>query len=212
MKNATSIICAALGLLLTCVPSIAMATEQPKYKLIEKSGDIELRLYPPMVVAETWVEGSMDQAMNRGFGLIAGYIFGKNIERNGKRSEKIAMTSPVTVDAGSQKIAMTTPVTMESAEGRWRVYFIMPAEYTLATLPTPTDPRVSLREVPAQHMAAITFAGFAGEDKVQEKTSALVAALSKRGLKPSSTPRLARYDPPWTLPFLRRNEVLVTYQ
>lgn len=201
-----------------------MSTEKPSFKTIEKSRDFELRLYAPMILAETYVEGSLDRASNRGFQRLAGYIFGDNRMQSRDTGEKIAMTSPVVVEAGSQKIAMTAPVTVEaspqkiamtapvtveSSAGRWRVGFVMPSRYSMATLPTPNNPDVTLREIPEQKTAAIVFAGFAGEGKVKAKTEALLAWMASRGLEPVSTPQLARYDPPWTLPFFRRNEILI---
>lgn len=136
-------------------------------------------------------------------------------------SEKIAMTAPVTMEAApaksSEKIAMTAPVTMEpSAEGasksggeRWRMHFVMPSKYTMATLPKPNDPRVQLREIPAHRMAAVRFSGLATQGNVKEQTDALMAWMKSEGLEASGTPQLARYDTPWTLPFLRRNEILI---
>ena len=153
----------------------------------------------------------MDQSMNRGFGLIAGYIFGNNRSKSGTGNEKIAMTSPVNVDAGSEKIAMTTPVTMDSANGRWRVFFVMPARYTLAQL--------QRRPMHALHCANCLRArqrrcGSPGSrtSKVSALTAQLLAAMRKRNLQAVSAPRLARYDPPWTLPFMRRNELLIDYK
>jgi len=165
-----------------------------------------------MIVAETYVEGSFDQASTAGFRLIAGYIFGDNRAQDGASGQKIAMTAPVTMETGSQKIDMTAPVTMEGGGGRWRIGFVMPSRYSIATLPTPNNARVTLREIPEQRTAAIVFSGFAGEGKVKAKTEALLAWMAARGLEPVSAPQLARYDPPWTLPFFRHNEILVAYR
>lgn len=195
----------------------AMATEEPKFERIETQGAFELRLYAPMIVAETWVEGSLGDGSNAGFRKIAGYIFGRNRSRTAEGSEKIAMTVPVTMQPGaSQKIAMTAPVTTEAAPGaegtRWRMHFVMPAKYTMATLPVPEDPSVTLREVPAQRVAVRTFSGFVTEARVQEETGLLLDWLKARGLEPSAPPQLARYNPPWSIPFMRRNEILVPYR
>ncbi len=195
-----------IGLL---VATHVMATEEPKFKLIERNGEFELRLYEPMIVAETYVRGSLSEASSAGFRLIAGYIFGGNKSRQSNVSEKIAMTAPVTLEQSSQKIAMTAPVMVENNEDRWRVHFVMPASHTLTSLPIPTDSRVSLREIAEQKVAVIVFSGFAGEDKVKDKTAALLDWIKSQGLEATSTPRLARYNPPWTLPFMRRNEILI---
>jgi len=119
------------------------------------------------------------------------------------------MTVPVTLEPSSRKIAMTAPVMVENKDNRWRVHFVMPAEYTLNSLPIPNDPRVSLREIAEQKTAVILFSGLAGEDKVKDKTATLLDWIKSRGLEATSTPQLARYNPPWTLPFLRRNEILI---
>jgi hypothetical protein len=130
------------------------------------------------------------------------------------------MTAPVVVEplTSSEKIEMTAPVTV-TPEGtlpepgmqanRWRIQFVMPATYSMATLPKPTNPAVSLREVPAKRYAVIVFSGLAGKKTVQEKTAALLASMRTHKLEPLGAPRLARYDPPWTLPFFRRNEILI---
>jgi hypothetical protein len=192
-----------------------MAIEEPKYTLIEKSGAFELRAYAPKVVAETLVDGTLDAASSAGFRRIADYIFGNNTAHNGS-NEKISMTAPVTMAAKSdknpsEKISMTAPVTMQQTAGQWRMYFVMPSQYTLSTLPTPNNPAVTLRELPATRMAVIGFSGLAGEKKTAKKTAELMAWLKSKNIAPIGEPELARYNPPWTLPFLRRNEVMVAY-
>jgi hypothetical protein len=118
-------------------------------------------------------------------------------------AEKIAMTAPVTIEPlGEGAGAMT-------GAGRWRIHFVMPREYTLASLPRPNNPAVLLRELPARRFAALVFSGFAGDDKVQGLADALKARLKARNLSPVGAPQLARYNPPWTLPFWRRNELLI---
>lgn len=206
--------------------------EEPPFDVVLRADDFELRAYAEMIVAETWVEGTLSEASNAGFRILAGYIFGDNRARSTAGSEKIAMTAPVTVESQPEKIAMTAPVTVERAAGRsyqpgqssaaaassetgrpaadrWRIHFVMPPQYTLATLPVPNDPRVQLRQVEEQRMAVVRFSGLAGEAKVEAKTSELMAWVRGEGLRPTGPPQLSRYDPPWTLPFLRRNEVMV---
>ena len=194
---------------LLILPATVMAIEEPGYEVLEKDGDFELRAYEPMIVAEVLVDGDMDRASGQGFRMIAGYIFGDNSSRTGAE-EKIAMTAPVTV-APSEKIAMTAPVTLQEDEDLWRVHFVMPSEYTMDSLPTPNNDRVQLREVPAANYAAIRFSGLVGEKKHAEKIKELQTWLESRGLSPISEPELARYNPPWTIPFLRRNEILIRY-
>jgi SOUL heme-binding protein len=187
-----------------------MATEEPKFELISKDEAFELRQYAPMVIAETWVTGNQDEASSRGFRAIAGYIFGDN-KRSGSSSKKIAMTAPVTMERqdASEKIAMTAPVAMDKQGERWRVHFVMPSQYKLSDLPTPNNPEVKLRELPAKKVAAITFSGLAGEEKVAAQTASLSSWIQKQGITATSTAQLARYNAPWTLPFLRRNEILI---
>jgi hypothetical protein len=189
---------------------VAMATEEPSYTVIERAGDFELRAYAPMIVAETLVPGPMDAASSAGFRRIADYIFGNNTSRSGD-GRKIDMTAPVTLEPRSEKISMTVPVGMEASGAQWRVHFVMPSEYTLETLPHPNNPAVELRELPARHYAVVRFSGLVGEQRFTEKTEALMAWLTSRGITPTGQPLLARYNPPWTLPFLRRNEVLLAY-
>lgn len=194
--------------------STVMATEEPKFTVIEKSEPFELRLYAPLIVAEVKVDGDLDSASNQGFRLIAAYIFGQN-----QVAEKIAMTAPVGIESGeknkSAKIAMTSPVTIESDKGagsanrQWTVSFVMPSEYTMASLPKPLDSQVKIREVPAEKRAVITFSGFYNEEKVLDKTQALRDWMQSRNLKAVGEPQFARYNPPWTLPFMRRNEVMI---
>lgn len=197
------------ALLLSLSPVTAMATEEPKFEIVSKDGDFELRQYAPMVIAETFVDGSLDDASSRGFRAIAGYIFGDN-KRTGQNVEKIAMTTPVTIEKQdtSQKIAMTAPVTLEQQGNRWRVHFVMPSQYKLADLPKPNNAAVTLREIPGRKVAALRFSGFAGEEKVATKTTDLHDWIVARGMSATGTAQLARYDPPWTLPFMRRNEIL----
>jgi hypothetical protein len=196
------------------IASAAMATEEPKYVLLEKSEPFELRAYAPLIVAEVKVDGDLDAASSEGFRLIAAYIFGKN-----QVAEKIAMTAPVGIESSDQnksaKIAMTTPVkiegskTLEAARNQWTVSFVMPAEYTLVSLPKPLNPQINIREVPAEKRAVITFSGFYNEEKVQEKTQALREWMKTKNLKSAGEPQFARYNPPWTLPFMRRNEIMI---
>jgi len=194
------------------IASIAMATEEPKFFIIEKSEPFELRDYAPQLIAEVKVEGDLDTASSQGFRLIAAFIFGKN-----QVSEKISMTAPVGIEATqSTKIAMTVPVGIEASKdssvgvNQWIFSFVMPSEYTMATLPKPLNPLVTIRELPAQKRAAIIFSGFNSEAKVLEKTKALEEWIKSKQWQAIGAPQFARYNPPWSLPFMRRNEILIT--
>ena len=153
-----------------------MAAEEPKFASVLREGDLELREYPALVVAEVSVGGDHDQAASAGFRLLAGYIFGGNTRR-----ERLPMTAPVVQSkSASESIPMTAPVIQIADKGRWTVQFVMPANQTLDTLPVPNDARVRLREFIARHQ-----------------------------LKAAGSAALARYNPPWTLWFMRRNEVMI---
>jgi hypothetical protein len=184
-----------------------MATEEPKFSILEKTPPFELRSYAPMILAEVQVEGDLDEASSQGFRLIAAYIFGQN-----QVSEKIAMTTPVAVEEQlpkSAKIAMTAPVNIESNSGIWTVSFVMPSEYTMESLPKPLNSKVQLRQIPAVKRAVITFSGFYNESKVAERTLELEDWMRTKNLQAVGSPKFARYNPPWTLPFMRRNEIMI---
>lgn len=182
-----------------------MAVEEPKFQIVEADGDFELRDYPGLVVAEVTVGGDRRAASNNGFRLLAGYIFGGNAG-----SSKIAMTAPVAqAQVQGSKIAMTAPVTLAGEEGRWTVQFTMPSEYGIGDLPVPNDKRVQLRSIPPARMAVLKFSGLTGDERVALKTERLRALLKDHNLSPVGEPSLARYDPPWTPWFMRRNEVMV---
>ena len=186
---------------------VVMATEEPQFSILEKAPPFELRSYAPMILAEVKVEGDLEEASGQGFRLIAAYIFGQN-----QVSEKIAMTTPVTIEGQapkSAKIAMTSPVTIESNAGQWIVSFVMPAEYTMETLPKPLNSKVQLRQIPAIKRAVISFTGFYNENKVADRTLELEEWMKTKNLQAAGTPKFARYNPPWTLPFMRRNEIMI---
>ena len=187
-----------------------MSTEEPKYDITNSFEKFELRAYEPMIIAETYVEGDMDKATRSGFKLIADYIFGNNLSNSGT-NQNIDMTVPVTIKSNSEKISMTAPVGVQESGDSWRVHFVMPSQYTLDTLPKPNNNAVALRQIPSQNFAVIRFSGFTSEEKKSKKTAELLAWLATKKIRPLGTPQLARYNPPWTLPFLRRNEILIAY-
>jgi hypothetical protein len=162
--------------------------EIARYSVIETDGDIEIRDYPAMIVAEVTRGGSRDQAVRAGFGPLAGYIFAK--ERDG------------------EKIAMTAPVTQKAEGSAWTIRFVMPSGYDLERLPKPADPHVQLQQLPPARRAAIRFSGWWSDELFQTKDAALREWMAKRQLKPSGTPTFAYYNDPFTPGFLRRNEIL----
>jgi hypothetical protein len=190
----------------------AMAIEEPKYEVRTSQTPFELRHYAPTLIAQTIVEGDMDAASNKGFRLIADFIFGNNLAAGSEQAAKIAMTAPVTVEPQSSKIAMTAPVTIEPQLGsaqQWRVHFVMPSQYTLATIPKPKNSAVTLQELPSKYFVVHRYSGFNTLARVQEKTDEALAWAKQQSLNVIGTPQLSRYDPPWTLPMFRRNEIMV---
>lgn len=185
------------------------SVEQASYELVLIDDDVEIRDYPSQIVAEVTRDGSREEAVNRGFRPLASYIFAK--ERGG---EPVAMTAPVTQERGAQ-IAMSAPVTQERVarssdpgNGAWTIRFVMPATYTLDTLPKPAGADVRLVKVPAERRVAIRFSGVADDDLIAAKEKRLRGWLSSRGLMPSGSATYAYYNAPWTPGFMRRNEVL----
>jgi hypothetical protein len=195
---------AFLSLSLLLVAKSAMAIEKAKYTVLEKEGDFEIRKYDPQIVAETFVEGDVEEVGNEGFRRLYAYISGQNTKK-----QSISMTAPVTQKAGSEKIAMTAPVGQERKDNRWRITFLMPAEYALETLPEPNDERVILVQEPGRLMAAVKYSGTWSEDGYEENRVLLEEYIQKRGLTKTGAPVWARYDPPFMPWFLRRNEVLI---
>jgi hypothetical protein len=195
----------------------ALAVEEPKYALLEQEAGFELRQYAPRIVAETWVDGDMDAASSKGFQLIADYIFGNNKAPQSPQSSKIAMTAPVTLEPVAKQLApdMAGQVSVQPAADvpawagaqRWRVQFVMPNKYTLATLPLPNNSAVTLREIPAKTMAVAKYSGLNTDSRIRKETLELIGWMKIRSLAPMGPPQLARYDPPWTLPLWRRNEI-----
>ena len=186
--------------------TIAMATEEPRFRVLEQDGAFELREYAPYLVAETRVEASFTDAGNVAFGRLFRYISGNNVAQ-----QKIAMTAPVTQSRG-EKIAMTAPVSQTLDGTAFRVAFALPSSYTLASAPKPLDPTIEIREVPARLVSCWRYSGRWTESNYREHESQLRAAIKARGLIPRGEPILARYNPPFTPWFLRRNEVLIPVQ
>jgi hypothetical protein len=181
-----------------------MATEEAKYTVIERDGDYELRQYEPHIVAGTLVEGDFETVGKEGFRRLYDYISGNNRKR-----QSIAMTAPVSQEASNEKIPMTAPVNQERIGAKWSITFLMPAQYTMETLPAPLDTRVVLKEEPARLMAAIKYSGTWSKKRYEKRKAELLRLIEKRSLRPGGEPIFARYNPPFMPWFLRRNEVLI---
>lgn len=182
----------------------AMATEEAEYRVIRQDNRFELREYEPHIIAETLVDGDFDEAGSKAFGRLFKYISGNNTT-----SQNIEMTAPVSQQAEGEKIDMTSPVGQQRVNGNWAVSFMMPASYSLETLPSPKDPNITLRRVPARHMAAVTYSGLWNEKNYRQNKEQLDAWINKNGFRVIGEPIWARYNPPFMPWFLRRNEILV---
>lgn len=193
--------------------------EKPEYAVEQKEGDLEVRAYEAQVVAETQVEGTLEEAGNQGFRPLFRYISGAN-----RSKTKIPMTAPVGQEqGGGRNIAMTAPATQQlvagadrsdepvgqASTGRWSITFVMPAGSTLDTLPEPADDNVRLRAVPAHRAAAVRYSGTWSKQRYEQNLARLRAWMSERNLSAAGPPLWARYNSPFSLWFIRRNEVII---
>lgn len=209
MKKRWIMIVAIIGIVLIgaiAAGPIMSDVETPNYEIVKSQDAIEIRQYEPMIIAKVQMNGKREDAIGGGFRLLADYIFGNNIA-----NQDIAMTAPVQQQE-STKIAMTAPVQHQSAGNYWQVSFVMPSEYTMDTLPKPVNERVVLKEIPAKTFAAITFSGTNSDENVKAHEKILLEYVEANDLSVISTPKYAFYNPPWTLPPMRRNEVMIEIQ
>ena len=196
-----------LGLaLLTPMRSAMAKIETPPYQVIQSAEKIEVREYAPMIVAEVAVAGERGKAIHAGFRVLADYIFGNNAP-----GQSIAMTAPVIQQKGA-KIAMTAPVSQTQNGDLWKVRFTMPSSYTMQTLPRPNNPAIKIIPIPGHRTVVIRFSGFWTERNLRKNSGKLEAFIQSQRLKTMGDPIYAFYNPPWTLPFFRRNEVLYNLQ
>lgn len=189
------------------VVGIRVGTEEPQYTRHQLTGDVEIRSYGPRIAAETTVIDDEDRARNIGFRRLAGYIFGSN-----RREQTISMTAPVSQRStrGGEQIAMTAPVVQSAgAKGGWAIRFFMPSKWTMETLPTPNDDQVRLVTVPPTTVAVLRFSGDRSPTAVASRTDELLKTLRDKRIKTTGEAEAWFYDPPWTLPMRRRNEIAV---
>jgi hypothetical protein len=191
----------ALWVLSGYIPTRNIA--MPSYTVVEKRRDYEIRRYEAIVIAETRQQSIGGAG---GFNELFRYISGDNV-----RAARIPMTAPVLKSGtgGGEKIPMTAPVIKEGEGERGTIAFVMPPGAALADLPQPRSRAVTLKEVPPRTLAAVTFSGVADAAVIREKTELLLTALRRDGKTMAAAPFVALYNPPWTPPFMRRNEVLV---
>ena len=189
------------------IGGIRVGTEEPHYLSTRLTDGVEVRKYGPRIAAETTVSADEDRARNIGFRRLAKYIFGAN-----HRDQTISMTAPVAQQPDRQRdeIAMTAPVAQSrTADDRWTIRFFMPSKWTMETLPPPDDDNVALVSVPEETVAVLRFSGDRGPIAVAARTAELLDMLRSAGIEPIGKPTAWFYDPPWTLPFRRRNEIAI---
>ena len=177
--------------------------EKPDYKVIQSEQNIEIRQYEPMIIAEVEVDGKREDAIGDGFRLLADYIFGNNTVQ-----QVISMTAPVQ-QKENQKIAMTAPVQQQSTGKSWQMSFVMPSKYSMDSLPVPNNNRVRLKEILTKKFVVIEFSGTNSNENVTEHENQLMNYIEANQIKINGSPKYAFYNPPWSLPFLRRNEVMI---
>jgi effector-binding domain-containing protein len=179
------------------------SASEPDYEVLNDYQHIQIRKYPPLVIVQTEVNEDYKESSSQGFNRLAGYIFGNN-----KNDQKMTMTAPVFQEQESTRLAMTVPVIEQKNHQIWLMAFVLPQKYSsAATAPKPLDADVLIKEIPSKKVAVIKYSGSLSEQGIEEKSEELKNWLLKKGFKPISNSRSAAYDPPWTLPFLRRNEV-----
>ena len=197
-------------LLLVCSTSLLTActvfgvrnSEEPKFTVLQEENNIQVRQYQEILIAQTQTNGTYKESSSSGFNILAGYIFGEN-----QSQEKIEMTTPVLQKSQNEKISMTMPVYQQENSDTWTMTFVLPSKYTLETIPIPLNDKIEIKKVPEKKVATIRYSGFINTRKIKDNAKKLQSWLENNEYTSLSEPYSAGYDPPWTIPFLRRNEV-----
>jgi hypothetical protein len=197
------LICGLLGIGCAMVGPIMSNVETPKYEGTVLKDNIELRTYAPMIIASVEIKGNRKDAIGEGFRVLADYIFGNNV-----LDQNISMTAPVQQQS-SKKISMTAPVQQQQNNNLWEVSFVMPATFTLETIPKPINQDVKLNKIPAEKYITIEFSGTNSNDNIGEHENILFNYIRQKQIKVTGKPKYAFYNPPWTLPVMRRNEIMI---
>ena len=187
--------------------SYLMATEEPEFILILKKENFEIRQYNSKILAQVTVLGDFDDATSKGFKVLADFIFGNNLSLDG--NTKIDMTAPVVLEPISEAIEMTAPVLAEGENKEWVVSFVMPKEYSLKTLPKPNNKDIRISRLPPEKYAVVVFSGLMKESNYDEQINLLNNFIDNKNLVTVGKVKIARYNPPWILPFFRRNELMI---
>ena len=193
-------------IIFSAIEPVMSDTEEPKYNIKLIEDNIEIRLYEPMIIAEVDIKGNRDSAASQGFKILADYIFGNN-----NINQDIAMTAPVQ-QQNNQKINMTAPVQQQESNDVWKISFVMPSQYSMKTLPKPNNPKITIKEIPEKAYIAIRFSGMRSDYNMTKHKKQLMQYVTDHNIKIIAAPKYAFYDPPWTLPFLRRNEIMMEIQ
>lgn len=181
------------------IGTIMSKVEKPKYITIEKNGNIEIRDYEQTIIAEVSVKGERKEAIREGFKVLANYIFGNNLSKN---------RSSVTAKQEGQKIAMTAPVEQIKDIDSWKISFTMPSKYSIDSLPSPNTDKIKLLKIPKEKRIVIEFSGSNTDENIEKHLQILLAYCERENITINEGPIFAFYNPPWTLPFLRRNEIM----
>lgn len=163
-------------------------TEEQKCETVKEIGDVEIRYYPPAILATTWAKGEYKDMSRAGFRTLASYIFGQN--------------------SNSEKIAMTTPVHMSMGDDSSSMSFVMPSEYDLDKLPDPQNNKIKLHKEKEKYVACLSFSGFSDDEKIETYSKKLLKAVENAGLKHKGKVSYLGYNPPYQM-VGRRNEVQV---
>ena len=203
MKSRRSLL-GLIALLTLMTGGTLMAIEEAKYQVVMKEGKFEIREYESHILAEVEIKGDMEGTSSQAFRPLFKYISGEN-----RVQEKVAMTTPVSQEAANAKISMTTPVSQERSAEAWAISFMMPATYTMETIPIPTNPRIKIREVPPRQVAIIQYSGRWTESGYLKHKQALEAWIQSEGWSINGSAIWARFNAPYTPWFMRRNEVQI---
>ena len=185
------------------IGSVVSDVETPSYRVVQSQKDIEIRHYDPMIVANVKVAGDRESSLRKGFQLLADYIFGNNTIL-----QDIAMTASVQQQI-YKKISMTAPVQQQAMDASWEVSFVMPSDHNMVTLPRPNNDSIVLEEIPSEKFAVIIFSGTSSSENIEKYEKKLMSYLTRNNIEVIGTPKYAFYNPPWTLPQVRRNEVMM---
>ena len=175
--------------------------EVPAYKILKKEQNIEIRQYPPLIIAEVKTAGSRQDSISDGFRILANFIFGNN-----EGEKQLSMNGPITQQEGI-KIAMTAPVQQEKTDAEWATSFIMPSKFSIDTIPNPINDRIKIIQIPSKRYAVVTFSGRSTEENLTKHMNELEKYINGSNYSKAGNAKYAFYNPPWTLPFLRRNEI-----